>query len=56
MPRGRLYGRYITHVWVWIETSFTIQDSMRLSGLPLATSCALLDEVCLGRRMISIPR
>ena len=20
VPRGRLYGRYVTHVWVWIET------------------------------------
>ena len=53
VPRGRLYGRYITHVWVWIETlSFTIQDSMcGFRVYPLATSCALLDEVCLGRRM-----
>ena len=29
VPKSRLYGRYITHFWVWIETlSFTIKDSM----------------------------
>ena len=29
VPRGRLYGRYATHVWVWINTlSFQIRDSM----------------------------
>lgn len=53
VPKGRLYGRYITHVWVWIETlSFAIEDSMcGFRVYPLATSCALLDEVRLGRRM-----
>ncbi|MDX1693953.1 MAG: glycosyltransferase family 2 protein [Ketobacteraceae bacterium] len=29
VPKSRLYGRYITHVWVWIETlSLAIRDSM----------------------------
>lgn len=29
VPKGRLYGRYITHVWVWINTiSLAIRDSM----------------------------
>lgn len=29
VPKARLYGRHITHFWVWIETlSFTIRDSM----------------------------
>lgn len=29
VPKGRLYGRYLTHVWVWINTlSFAIRDSM----------------------------
>jgi predicted LPLAT superfamily acyltransferase len=29
VPKGRLYGRYITHFWVWVETlSFEIKDSM----------------------------
>lgn len=29
VPKSRLYGRYVTHVWVWIETlSLEIRDSM----------------------------
>ncbi|MFO0597187.1 MAG: glycosyltransferase family 2 protein [Myxococcaceae bacterium] len=29
VPKGRLYGRYLTHIWVWINTlSFAIKDSM----------------------------
>ncbi|HEY4093729.1 MAG TPA: glycosyltransferase family 2 protein [Luteibacter sp.] len=29
IPKGRLYGRYLTHACVWLETlSFDIQDSM----------------------------
>ncbi len=29
VPRSRLYGRYITHFWVWVETwSLAIADSM----------------------------
>ncbi|MFM4703275.1 glycosyltransferase family 2 protein [Aeromonas bivalvium] len=53
VPRGRLYGRYVTHVWVWIETlSFAIEDSMcGFRVYPVAASCALLGEVRLGRRM-----
>ncbi|MFM5378083.1 glycosyltransferase family 2 protein [Aeromonas dhakensis] len=53
VPKGRLYGRYITHVWVWIETlSFAIKDSMcGFRVYPLASTCALLEWVALGRRM-----
>ncbi|MFM9755388.1 glycosyltransferase family 2 protein [Aeromonas dhakensis] len=53
VPKGRLYGRYITHVWVWIETlSFAIKDSMcGFRVYPLASTCALLERVALGRRM-----
>ncbi|WP_425968648.1 glycosyltransferase family 2 protein [Aeromonas dhakensis] len=53
VPKGRLYGRYITHVWVWIETlSFAIKDSMcGFRVYPLASTCALLERVTLGRRM-----
>ena len=53
VPKGRLYGRYITHVWVWIETlSFAIKDSMcGFRVYPLAATCALLERVALGRRM-----
>lgn len=53
VPKGRLYGRYITHVWVWIETlSFAIKDSMcGFRVYPVAATCALLERVALGRRM-----
>ncbi|RQM66692.1 glycosyltransferase family 2 protein [Aeromonas hydrophila] len=53
VPKGRLYGRYITHVWVWIETlSFAIKDSMcGFRVYPLAATCALLERGVLGRRM-----
>ncbi|AKC70996.1 glycosyltransferase family 2 protein [Pandoraea oxalativorans] len=44
VPRGRLYGRYITHFWVWVETlSFDIVDSMcGFRVYPLAATAALL--------------
>ena len=53
VPRSRLYGRYLTHVWVWINTlSFDIRDSMCGFRLyPLATLLPLLDEEPIGRRM-----
>ena len=53
VPRGRLYGRYATHIWVWINTlSLDIRDSMCGFRLyPLATLIPLLDEVRIGRRM-----
>ena len=53
VPRSRLYGRYITHVWVWIETaSLAIRDSMcGFRAYPLAATLALADRVNLGARM-----
>ncbi len=53
VPKGRLYGRYLTHVWVWIETlSFEIKDSMcGLRVYPVEASCALLEQCTLGERM-----
>ena len=53
VPKSRLYGRYLTHVWVWIETlSLTIRDSMCGFRLyPLDAACALIDSVQLGTRM-----
>ncbi len=53
VPRGRLAARYITHVWVWIETlSFAIPDSMcGFRVYPLRSVIALADRVSLGRRM-----
>ena len=53
VPKGRLYGRYITHFWVWIETlSFEIQDSMcGFRVYPLASTEALFRQQSLGERM-----
>lgn len=53
VPKGRLYGRYVTHFWVWIETlSFSIADSMCGFRLyPLAATCTLMQQVSIPRRM-----
>lgn len=53
VPKGRFYGRYATHVWVWIETlSFAIQDSMcGFRVYPLAPTHRLIESVRLGTRM-----
>ncbi len=53
VPKSRLYGRYATHVWVWINTwSFAIRDSMcGFRVYPLTPVIKLVDEVSLGRRM-----
>lgn len=53
VPKARLYGRYLTHLWVWIETlSFTIRDAMcGFRMYPLASACALIDAVDLPTRM-----
>ncbi len=53
VPRSRLYGRYITHVWVWINTlSLEIRDSMcGLRVYPLAAACAIWRGHRVGRRM-----
>lgn len=53
VPKGRYYGRYATHVWVWINTlSLDIRDSMcGFRIYPLATTMALIDSTTLGSRM-----
>ncbi|QQX79887.1 glycosyltransferase family 2 protein [Shewanella sp. KX20019] len=53
VPKGRLYGRYLTHIWVWIETlSFDIQDSMcGFRVYPLAETEKLFLTHALGERM-----
>ncbi len=53
VPRARMYGRYLTHVWVWINTlSFEIKDSMcGLRVYPLAATCAIWRTQYVGRRM-----
>ena len=53
MPKGRFYGRYLTHVFVWLNTlSFDIPDSMcGFRVYPLAAVLQLLDRARLGSRM-----
>jgi predicted LPLAT superfamily acyltransferase/glycosyltransferase involved in cell wall biosynthesis len=53
VPRARQIGRWLTHVWVFIETlSFRIRDSMcGLRIYPLASTMALLAEEPIGSRM-----
>ncbi len=53
VPRSRLYGRYATHIWVWINTlSLRIKDSMcGLRVYPLAPTLALINRVHIGLRM-----
>lgn len=53
VPKGRLYGRYLTHVWVWINTlSFAIRDSMcGFRVYPLPPVLRLMDEETIGMRM-----
>jgi predicted LPLAT superfamily acyltransferase len=53
-PLGRVVGRWITHVCVWVETlSFEIRDSMcGLRVYPMAAVAALLDrDGRIGQRM-----
>ena len=53
VPLGRQLGRWLTHVWVWVETlSLRIGDSMcGLRIYPLAPVAALLANERIGRRM-----
>lgn len=53
VPKARLYGRYATHVWVWINTlSLDIADSMcGFRVYPLEPVVKLLNQARLGRRM-----
>lgn len=53
VPRSRLYGRYVTHFWVWLETlSFRIKDSMCGYRLyPLAAAMKVIDVARLPTRM-----
>jgi glycosyltransferase involved in cell wall biosynthesis len=53
VPLIRLYARYLTHIWVWINTlSFNIKDSMcgfRVYPLSMVTALAARQKI--GRRM-----
>ncbi|MEW6168186.1 MAG: glycosyltransferase [Pseudomonadota bacterium] len=53
IPRARRYGRYLTHIWVWINTlSLRIRDSMLgFRVYPLAPTLRIWRTQRVGRRM-----
>lgn len=53
VPKGRLYGRYATHIWVWINTlSLEVRDSMcGFRVYPLGPTVARIRQTRIGRRM-----
>ncbi|TCL04060.1 glycosyltransferase family 2 protein [Sodalis ligni] len=53
VPKSRLYGRYVTHVWVWIETlSLSIKDSMcGFRVYPIVPTLALSAKHAVGQHM-----
>ncbi|MCO7553454.1 glycosyltransferase family 2 protein [Metapseudomonas otitidis] len=53
VPKSRLYARYLTHVWVWINSlSLSIRDGMcGFRVYPLAPTLALTETTRLGKRM-----
>ncbi|MBY7250487.1 glycosyltransferase family 2 protein [Enterobacter roggenkampii] len=53
IPRSRLYGRWVTHVWVWIETlSLQLKDSMcGFRVYPVSPTLRLAAREPLGKRM-----
>ena len=53
VPRGRYYGRYATHIWVWINSvSLAIPDAMcGFRIYPLVPVVGLINSDRLGERM-----
>lgn len=53
VPKKRLYGRYATHIWVWINSlSFAIKDSMcGFRVYPLESSHQIIERYALQPRM-----
>ncbi|PKM35385.1 MAG: glycosyl transferase [Gammaproteobacteria bacterium HGW-Gammaproteobacteria-10] len=53
VPKGRLYGRQFTNLWIWINTlSLSIADGMcGFRCYPLAAVDSLLKSARMGRRM-----
>lgn len=53
VPALRYYARYLTHIWVWINTlSFRVKDAMcGFRVYPLTATVALLDQEACGNRM-----
>lgn len=52
-PKTRLYGRWLSRLWVWAETlSFAIRDPLcGFRGVPLGPTVSLLRRVRLGDHM-----
>ena len=53
VPKSRLYARYLTHVWVWINClSLQVRDSMcGFRVYPLQAVVDLIDSASIGKRM-----
>lgn len=53
VPKTRLYARYLTHIWIWINTlSFDIKDSMcGFRVYPLSPLIVLAQRKKLGEHM-----
>lgn len=53
VPKGRLYGRQFTNLWIWINTlSFAIKDGMcGFRCYPLAAADKIIKSTTLGQRM-----
>lgn len=53
VPKKRLYGRYATHIWVWINSlSLSIKDSMcGFRVYPVKQSIAVMNRYSLRKRM-----
>lgn len=53
VPKSRLYGRYATHIWVWINSlSFAIKDSMcGFRVYPVPASWRIMQKYTLRKRM-----
>ncbi|RTE65957.1 glycosyltransferase family 2 protein [Amphritea opalescens] len=53
VPTHRYLARYLTHIWVWINTlSFLVKDTMcGFRVYPLTQVVSLLQEDCCGDRM-----
>lgn len=53
VPKHRYWARYITHVWVYIETlSFSLVDSMcGFRVYPVQACVELMEKVNIGKRM-----
>lgn len=53
VPKSRYYGRYLTHLWVWINTlSFSIRDALcGFRVYPVPSCVRLIRSTHLGDRM-----